>query len=483
MKVAVFGGFLGAGKTSAIRSIAALLESRGERIAIITNDQGYSLVDTALCEQVSDQVLEIGGGCFCCRYDLLEDALDAAARGGATIALAEAVGSCTDLVATVLAPLADRRGDIEVAGLSVLVDPWRAADIAAGAFPDEIAYLFRKQIEEADIVVLTRADLAPPDAAPFVRSIRSDVQIARVSCIASTGIAEWIDALPEGVAAPLSIDYDTYAAAEEMLGWANGRALIIGDEPFDPRQVITRFFDELVDAPVAHLKIRAGRGGGHLVRKGAPPSLDLDDLPPATRSLEVLVNARIAVEPSALERLLKDAMLRAAGEVTVTWRDFECFKPGRPIPIHRYPTRDSLTLKIAAELELREGSQILDIRCRDGSALRAVLGAYPVSAVGLDPEAAPGPVADGFTLMAGRPHRIAMPNACFDAVLSQQAISELLAPKPAVAEIFRVLKPGGRIGLSDSPEAMPECRRLLEEAGFAVVDTGSGFLIGVKEAA
>ena len=72
---------------------------------MVTNDQGHALVDTQLCSSEIDDVTEITGGCFCCRYDDLEAALVAAEAQGATVAVAEAVGSCTDLIATVLSPL------------------------------------------------------------------------------------------------------------------------------------------------------------------------------------------------------------------------------------------------------------------------------------------------------------------------------------------------------------------------------------------
>jgi len=482
MKVHVLGGFLGAGKTSGIRAAARLLKARGERVAVVTNDQGYSLVDTALCEEVADPVMEIGGGCFCCRYDLLEDALDAAAEGGATVALAEAVGSCTDLVATVLAPLADRRPELEVAPLSVLVDPYRVRDIASGAFPDEVAYLFQKQIEEADVVVLTRADLSPPDAAPYIRSLRGDVPVVRISSVEDQGIDRWLDQLPERVAAPLSIDYDTYAEAEALLGWANGCAQVHSAVPFAPRQVVEDFFAALTSAPVAHLKVRFAGGGGHLVRRGEAPRLSLDALPHRSDRLDLLVNARVAVDPAALEELLRSAMETAAAPASVSWRDLQCFQPGRPIPIHRYPTRDALTLEIAAELGLEAGGQIFDVRCRDGRALRAVLAAYPVHGVGLDPEVKAGPAGGRLTLLNGRPHRIAMPDDCFDAVLGQRALSELDAPAAAVSEMFRILKPGGRIGIADHLGALPSCGVLLEAAGFEVLTRADTFLIATKGA-
>ena len=88
MKVRIIGGFLGAGKTSAIRELARLLCDRGERVAIVTNDQGRALVDTELVRPSAAWVREIGGGCFCCRFEELEAALGAAADSGASIALA-----------------------------------------------------------------------------------------------------------------------------------------------------------------------------------------------------------------------------------------------------------------------------------------------------------------------------------------------------------------------------------------------------------
>ena len=67
--------------------------------------------------------------------------------------IAEAVGSCTDLIATVLAPLADHHAArFDLAPLAVVVDPWRMLELEADALHPDVAYLFRKQIEEADVV-------------------------------------------------------------------------------------------------------------------------------------------------------------------------------------------------------------------------------------------------------------------------------------------------------------------------------------------
>ena len=123
----MIGGFLGAGKTTAVAALAQRLVSAGMRVGLITNDQGSELVDTAMLRARGFATEEIAGGCFCCRFDSLVDAadrLDAASRPDAFVA--EPVGSCTDLVATVTYPLRRIYGDrFRIAPLSVLVDPVR----------------------------------------------------------------------------------------------------------------------------------------------------------------------------------------------------------------------------------------------------------------------------------------------------------------------------------------------------------------------
>ena len=72
----MIGGFLGAGKTTAILQIAKKLRDQGLRVGLITNDQSYGLVDTAMLGSHGFAVEEITGGCFCCRFNSLVAAAD-----------------------------------------------------------------------------------------------------------------------------------------------------------------------------------------------------------------------------------------------------------------------------------------------------------------------------------------------------------------------------------------------------------------------
>src|SRR5262249_48347925 len=151
------GGFLGAGKTTTMLAAARLLERGGERVSLITNDQGTDLVDTQLARAAGFAgVGEITGGCFCCRFEDLASVVQRLAdQVNPTVVIAEAVGSCTDLQSTVVRPLRRLYGDqLHTASLTVTLDPVRHAAIQALARQaggeTDLAYLYRHQLDEAD---------------------------------------------------------------------------------------------------------------------------------------------------------------------------------------------------------------------------------------------------------------------------------------------------------------------------------------------
>ena len=140
----MIGGLLGAGKTTAVARLARFLADRGLRAGLISNDQSTGLVDTALLRSKGFPVEEIAGGCFCCRFNSLLEAAGKLTRDSRPdVFVAEPVGSCTDLVATVSYPLRRIYGDrFVIAPLSVMVDPLRAARIlglkTGAAFSDTV---------------------------------------------------------------------------------------------------------------------------------------------------------------------------------------------------------------------------------------------------------------------------------------------------------------------------------------------------------
>ncbi len=396
--------------------------------------------------------------------------------------LAEAVGSCTDLVATVLSPLVAREPWLEVAPLTVVVDPGRMADAEADRLPADVTYLFRKQIEEADVIVLTRGDLKVPDVEEVVAALNPRAPVLKVSGRSGEGAEEWLRAMPADLAPPLAIDYDRYARAEADLGWANATIHIRGQRPLDPTETIRRFLAALVDAPVVHVKVATlhpGGGSASLVRRGEAPSLETEALPPRAGSLRMIVNARVALPPADLESRLRGAADHAAEDGHVTWEDFECFRPARPEPRHRdtvrcrpgdpaccaafyeredvrrllgdsfHPGGTDLTLSVGEELGLTHGWRVLDVACGQGTSLRALLERWDLEAVGLDAGANPSVDDRVLEFEPGDAHALPFADEDFDAVLCECAVSTFADQGAATAEMVRVLRPGGRLAVTD----------------------------------
>lgn len=64
-------GFLGAGKTSTLNRLLAAPSA--PRIAVLVNDLGQVNIDRALIKSQSGDLVELTGGCVCCKIDLQKD--------------------------------------------------------------------------------------------------------------------------------------------------------------------------------------------------------------------------------------------------------------------------------------------------------------------------------------------------------------------------------------------------------------------------
>lgn len=360
----MIGGFLGAGKTTSILRFAEWLVGRGLRVGLVTNDQGAGLVDTALARAHGLAVEEITGGCFCCRFTSLVEAAEAlVAQTAPDVLVAEPVGSCTDLVATVSLPLEALHGDrFAVAPVSVVVDPQRAERVlglAEARLSDHVAYIYKKQLEEAELVVVNKCDLVDRPRLDRLRAalgaVAPDAEIFEVSARAGTGLEAWFERLLAGrsrAAAIADIDYDRYALGESLLGWLNAEIRIGGgDREFDGNEMLLRVLAGVRAAlaveglEIAHLKGTLAVDGdpyelaaANLVRTDDAPVLS-HRLPDTVDIGRLLLNVRAEAEPAALERGVRAALAAAAGPLPCDVLHIEHFRPGRPVPTHRLAAR------------------------------------------------------------------------------------------------------------------------------------------------
>lgn len=70
----ILTGWLGAGKTTALNRM--LSAQHGRRIAVLVNELGRIAIDTQLIVGRGGDVLELAGGCICCKLDLKNDLWD-----------------------------------------------------------------------------------------------------------------------------------------------------------------------------------------------------------------------------------------------------------------------------------------------------------------------------------------------------------------------------------------------------------------------
>jgi len=353
------GGFLGAGKTTAIRALARLFAQKGVKTAAITNDQAAGLVDTIFLAGEGMATEEVTGSCFCCDFNGLSRAIDhSIATAAPGVILAEPVGSCTDIVATVILPLQDLMKDkVKVYAYSVLVEPlrWQELEEAATDVPWSMRYLFEKQVEEADFVVLTKTDTISRSAHERIEeSFGSRYPHARLLSISSkdgSGLEEWLDAVqstPPGNRWLREIDYDIYAQAEAEMGWLNAEADLMFPAPVDGRDAAVRVTLGMADritgrkARIGHLKVLAtGDTGGvkaGISISGQAGQLDGSFSGPVSR-LHLTLNARATVSPGDMAEIMM-SVIADFRQTDGAQTDIAClstFRPARPNPTHRYP--------------------------------------------------------------------------------------------------------------------------------------------------
>jgi G3E family GTPase len=358
----MIGGFLGAGKTTAVARLAANLHARGLRVGLITNDQGSGLVDTSVLRARGFATEEIPGGCFCCRFNSLVDAaakLTTATRPD--VFIAEPVGSCTDLKATVDYPLRRLYGEeYAIAPLSVLVDPIRAARVlgldSGKSFSQKVIYIYGKQLEEAEIIVINKADLLPPDGLAELRNALTarfpQARIQVISARTGQGIDHWLASITAGsprTDGSMEVDYEEYANGEALLGWLNATFDLESPQPFDGNATLLLLGGEIQSrlrahhAEIAHLKMTLAPGEdgndlavANLVRDDATAELS-HRLQEPLESGELILNLRAESDPDHLRAAVLasiQAVSKAAG-IEFKTEHIEHFRPGKPTPTHR----------------------------------------------------------------------------------------------------------------------------------------------------
>lgn len=360
MRFVMIGGFLGAGKTTTIGRLAALYQDQGLKVGIVTNDQAADLVDTHALRNQGFDVGEVAGACFCCHFNELTATTSKLSQEHyPDVIIAEPVGSCTDLVATVIQPLKHlHQNEFDVAPYGVILKPSHGHRILKGeantGFSPKAAYIFEKQLEEADFLIINRIDELSTEEVEGLESLllekHPETPIIKISAKTGEGMQQLLEQFErqgEYGNRILELDYDIYAAGEAELGWLNSSLKVMAQSAFDLDNLLLDIIERLrvqleqVKGETAHLKTigvgDAAHAVANLISSDTPAQVSLPSHRQLTQA-DVIVNARVAVAPEVLTELVHNCVSQAvkAIEGTVEFGESQCFRPGRPVPTHRY---------------------------------------------------------------------------------------------------------------------------------------------------
>jgi G3E family GTPase len=316
-------------------------------------------VDTHLVKIEGYKVEEIGGGCFCCKFnDLVEAAKKLITKVNPDVILAEPVGSCTDLVATVIRPLKFYHKDYKVLSYTTLLDPQRAEDIVisgkVSGFSENVTYVFNKQLEESDIIVLNKIDtLNLKKTKEIILALKKKFPQAKIMAMSSRtgkGFNAWVKKIEtQGISGKniAEVDYDIYAQGEKELAWLNSVVSLSARKAFSTeeflKKLVAAFKSSLYrcGGEIAHLKLALSTEKGnsfiHLTQSLKQPEFFKKDSG-LSDSARLIVNARVHTDPKALSRIVKANLRQLCKREGIEFKfdSLQYFQPGRPVPVHRF---------------------------------------------------------------------------------------------------------------------------------------------------
>lgn len=329
----VVSGFLGAGKTTTMIAMAEHMNETYGETAIIANDLGANLVDTNLTQTSGCTVAEIASGCICYQMDNTIDQIRRLRdKEDAVFVMSDIPGCGVGALDHVYHTLArDHADEFTLSPFMVVVDPERLRMImpekADINLPDELVYLLKLQLEEADLVVLNKIDLLDDDTreryVDFLKTACPDIPVICISARERTNIDELAKFVTEHTSALKNFSVRNnheFEQAEAKLTWYNRRLFFKTNsgEKIDSNAVVDDLIEEirmgLIERKrnVPHLKTFATSGNGDF-NKASLIGVDYDveyeqKFLRGHKNMRMIINARAVCESRPLARLVDDAV-------------------------------------------------------------------------------------------------------------------------------------------------------------------------------
>ena len=266
-------GFLGAGKTTVVNHLLA--NAGGRRIAAVVNDFGSVDIDAALITGAEGGVVSLTNGCICCTLEgellrTLATLLRHVPRPEAIVIETSGVADPTDIVRNLMDPVVAHEAPLET--VLCVVD--------GSATSEWSEALQQSQIRSADVIALSKLDLATPDQKALARKSVSDIN-------RRAAIVEAVDgAIPMEVLFPPSPDEPAprrdlpnavpVKAQFETTTWARERPVSLARfqaaiEQLAPRLARAKGFFTTVEQPGHQFLLQLAGARATVTPAGSPP--------------------------------------------------------------------------------------------------------------------------------------------------------------------------------------------------------------------
>jgi Putative GTPases (G3E family) len=351
----IMGGYLGAGKTTlAVNLAKTLRNSHDKSVSMITNDQGDVLVDTEFSKDAGFDVREILGGCFCTNFDNFVSSARTLVSGKMDIIIAEAIGTSTNIMSSVVAPLRSLYPDeFSVAPYTVAVDCIRAMDILSGnkeRTGDTVDLIPAHQIKEAEIVILTKSDAVSSDTVKMIESevkkIVPDAEIISTSSQDLRNVDKIVDIiLSERISSrlPNPEDGKKFAFEKAKLGWYSGTYDIIPEDRVDMYALATDMMKGVANEygvdSIVHVKVIISCTESSAKMSLVREAMQVDGIY-GSRFLsspgKLVLNARVISPPKKLEKTMRSLISGIPEKYNAELRKVSesCFSPKPESPSH-----------------------------------------------------------------------------------------------------------------------------------------------------
>ena len=237
-KVHLFSGFLGTGKTTALKSLMAQ-KNPAEKWVIIVNEFGEIGIDGAVLSDNGIPVAEVAGGCLCCvagpqmsstvqkmLHDAKPDRLLIEASG-----LAHAASVIDELKAAPLGEL------LEIAAVFTVVDP---RQFISPDFANQM--LYKDQIGVSDVLVASKIDLCSDEVLITFREQAAKLFPPKAKVVEVSNAQldiQWLD-----VPVVEKSRYRLKTLADNTMGFQSQGFTFAAGQDFDGER-LTQFFNNL----------------------------------------------------------------------------------------------------------------------------------------------------------------------------------------------------------------------------------------------